>query len=388
MKKISELPASTTNGSAGYIPIVEGGVTLKILGSKLSKGLAKQVLTDAATITLDYSLGFNFFSIASIAATRTLLLTNAGDKDFGLIAIGATNGFKVIYNGTTLNLPTSGSATVSFVVDGTNVIWEITPTVIIATTTGGGGGGGGVVYDTNAQTYFTALAATDGTITTAQKTAYNKLVVDLKAANLYSKFTRLGTALGGTAASQAIDAITGASILTYNGTVNHSAAGIDADGSGYSNTNVLANTLLPGNFSFFLKLTENTVSIFNSYDFGNLVSGSNALAFSARLGSDEVKIFAAGGPFAIASTDAIGLWAATANSINELRLYKNGTAVISDITARTGTFPAAPLYLSTIDTSGSFNSNRNIPFYAFGTGFTDAEAIQANNIITTFLASI
>ena len=53
---------------------------------------------------------------------------------------------------------------------------------------------GGVSYDADAQTFFTAASITD----TTQKSAVNQLVLDLKSANIWTKFKAIYPFVGGT----------------------------------------------------------------------------------------------------------------------------------------------------------------------------------------------
>lgn len=393
-QKISELPVATGKGTGSFIPIVQGGVSKKILIDSIVSGLGtssggfvKQTLTDAATITINQASGNNLYKIASLAATRTIVLSNTIDNDFGAIIIGATNGFKLISNGTTLNLPASGSTSLSYIVDGANVIWEITPTTTVATS----GGGGGTAYDANAQTYFTAIEVTNLTpLTVPEKTKYNQMVVDLKAAGLYTKFTHLGTSIGGNASSHAVDAITGANQLTYTPTVDHTYAGMDpsaAGTAGFINTNILATSINPLNFSLFIKLTENTVGEFNSADFGRFDDAAvKRFAFSAKSGGGDLIFYYTNGAIIAPNVDAIGLYAVTSQNATDLRVYKNNALFTSSVSDRSAVInPSGTLLMGTGD-ENIYKSNRNIGFYALATGMTDAQILQAQIIISTFLA--
>ena len=57
----------------------------------------------------------------------------------------------------------------------------------------------GPVYDPDAQAFFTAESTAGVTLTTTQKTAVNNLVVNLKAANIWTKFKAIYPIVGGTA---------------------------------------------------------------------------------------------------------------------------------------------------------------------------------------------
>ena len=97
-------------------------------------------------------------------------------------------------------------------------------------------------YDTDAQAFFTAVEGGGDTLTTTEKDATNQLVLDLKAASLFSLFDAFYPFVGGTASShkwnlldpQNTDA---AYRMSFLGGMTHSATGIRGNG-----TNSVGNT--------------------------------------------------------------------------------------------------------------------------------------------------
>lgn len=126
--KISSLPDATTPSGNEYVPVTQGGVTKKMLTSALAgaagstvkingdqtikdtktfeespvvpaptasghavnKGYLDgqkpfQTLTDGATITWDYSEGYN--AKVTLGGNRTLAISNAADGDDGLLMV-------------------------------------------------------------------------------------------------------------------------------------------------------------------------------------------------------------------------------------------------------------------------------------------------------------
>lgn len=89
-------------------------------------------------------------------------------------------------------------------------------------------------YDTDAQTYFTAVDAVAGSpLTTPQKDAYNDWVVAEKAAGRYTARIAIYPIMGGNAAAHAINAKNpGTYNLTFTGTWTHDANGMKSNGVG------------------------------------------------------------------------------------------------------------------------------------------------------------
>ena len=101
-------------------------------------------------------------------------------------------------------------------------------------------------YDSDASAFFTAAGITD----TTQKNAVNQLVLDLKAASIWSKMDAIYPFVGGTSTTHRYNLKNTANFLiTFSGTLTHSATGVTPDGSsGYGNTGLTPSTI-SGNYT-------------------------------------------------------------------------------------------------------------------------------------------
>jgi hypothetical protein len=94
--------------------------------------------------------------------------------------------------------------------------------------------------DPDAQAFITAAAITDPT----QQAAINTLVVDLKAAFIWSKMLTIYPFVGGTASAHSYNLKnTAVGQLTYSTGVTHSSLGINGNGTAYCNTGLKASTI-------------------------------------------------------------------------------------------------------------------------------------------------
>ena len=105
-----------------------------------------------------------------------------------------------------------------------------------------GGGPTPPSYDTDAQAFFTAVEGGGDTLTTTEKDATNQLVLDLKAASLFTVFDAFYPFVGGTASSHKWNLLDpqdtdGAYRMTFLGGMTHSSTGIRGNG-----TNSVGNT--------------------------------------------------------------------------------------------------------------------------------------------------
>lgn len=111
------------------------------------------------------------------------------------------------------------------------------------------------VYDIDAQLFFDAETAAGVTLTTNEKNAVNQLVLDLKAASIWTKFHALYPIIGGSATSHKFNLkdprdLDAAFRLVFAGGVTHSSNGFVGNGTnGWANTFLNPNTIFPGGFS-------------------------------------------------------------------------------------------------------------------------------------------
>ena len=98
-----------------------------------------------------------------------------------------------------------------------------------------------VVYDPDAEAFFTAAGITD----TTQKNAVNQLVLDLKADSIWSKGIALYPFVGGTSSTHSYNLIDPTTYqLSYSGGITHSSTGIKGNGStGRYDTDIPLNVL-------------------------------------------------------------------------------------------------------------------------------------------------
>ena len=125
-----------------------------------------------------------------------------------------------------------------------------------------------VAFDPDAQLFIDAETAAGVILTKNQANAINQLVLDLKAANIWSKMHALYPIVGGTATAHKFNLkdprdLDVAFRLVFSGGVTHSSNGFAGNGTnGWANTFLNPNTLFPGGFS--------SIGIYNR------VSGTNS----------------------------------------------------------------------------------------------------------------
>jgi hypothetical protein len=241
-------------------------------------------------------------------------------------------------------------------------------------------------YDPDAQAFFTAEAAAGVTLTSTQETAVNNLVVNLKAAGIWSKFRALYPIVGGTATAHKFNLINPADTdaafrLVFSGGWVHSATGMLPNG-----TNTFANTFLSASANFTVYNTH--VSVYsrtqstggNQFDMGYFASGVSSFLLSAYNGSvgsavsDQYSNTQS--RIQYVNTNTLGHYIGNRLAINNHKLYKNGSQVASTTLSSNLGLTNQILYLAAYrsGTSAFGNSAREQAFASIGEGLTDTEA--------------
>ena len=264
-------------------------------------------------------------------------------------------------------------------------------------------GGGGT--DADAQAFITATG-----ISGTNATATNQLVVDLKAANIWTKMKCVYPLVGGSATSHKFNLkdprdLDAAYRLTFFGGGTFSANGYQPNGTNaYADTFLIPNTALTLNnshFSVYLKTNVAAaqydiavqddmgpgVGVVGGTFYINPRSATNTLDSSIST-SDANRIITA-------NSDSRGLFITSRTANNSLKQYKNSsllttqTALASGYQSRYSVPLGAFRYINDAgtDTYSSY-STREQAFASIGNGLTDAESLALYNAVQTFQTTL
>ncbi len=248
------------------------------------------------------------------------------------------------------------------------------------------GGSVGSSYDSDAQAYFTAAGITDS----GEKTAWNNVVIALKAAGLYTG-NIFYPFLGATATTQKFNAVNpantdGANRMAFAGGATYTTSGYTPNGTtGYGNTFFVPSSFGSNVGSFgFVSLTSAT----GGYDMaaGNgaaanvtlcIARFSNGNAFFGIGTSDFVTT--------VVNGDGKGLYAASRLNVSTMEGYKNGLQIITNGTDSFVPFAATPLFLGANNSGAGVPGNFSSRTFAFAfiipAGLTEAQHLTFYNII-------
>ena len=241
-------------------------------------------------------------------------------------------------------------------------------------------------FDSDAQAFFTATGITDST----QKNAINQLVLDLKAASLWTKFTALYPFVGGTAATHKYNLkdpqdTDGAYRITFTGGWTHDANGVSGNGTNAYGDTHLAPTAL-GLDSAHLSCW-NRSNVDNVYvDMGSTSnsSGGDDFQLVTRLGGVNYSMLNAPNVVGFASSDSSQLHVITRTSSTALAHYRNTTK--TTITKTSVTRNSLSIYISARNANGTaeYFDTKQKSFATIGSGLTDTDVSNLYTAITTF----
>jgi hypothetical protein len=232
--------------------------------------------------------------------------------------------------------------------------------------------------DSDAQAFATAASITDGT----QLSAVNTLVVDLKAAGVWSKMKVIYPFVGGSATSHKFNLkdprdLDAAYRLTFVGGWTHSSAGAQSNGTtGYANPNINANQIFTSTDGLMGVYTPSTSLINSSYIYGvsNMADSEWGMYYSS--GS---LIFGMYRSNSVSSTTTLpGLSAIGMETNGHRSVYKNNSRLISSAAGFISMPQNLKMYLSA--------RNANVNADAFASGLYSFSFISSTLTLTEYSA--
>ena len=252
------------------------------------------------------------------------------------------------------------------------------------------------VQDTSSRNYLKAIENAGVVPSVTQNAASNFLVTSEKAIGSYSLMTAQYPFIGGTGATHVFNlnnpnGLASGFTLQFWGTVNHSANGIQSDGTtGYADTKINANVNLTYNnthlshYSNIASVNENRgdIGVYGTTIDDRLLLTHN---YGGSYFSDLYTYLT--GRVAVASDTKTGLLIGTRTSSTSHNLFKNGVLIGSSSQTVGGVLPSRNIFLMAINgVGGSIGdlSNRPTQYVSIGLGFTNSISIQQSRAVTFF----
>ena len=238
--------------------------------------------------------------------------------------------------------------------------------------------GGG--FDADALAFFSRVTTAGGTLTTTEQNAVNQLVIDMKAANVWTSMKAVYPMVGASAAACAQNLKSSSFTGSFTSGWTFSSSGVTGNGtSAFMNTNFAPSSNLTLNSGHHSVYFRTNLPISTAVAFGVEQTGTPRMllypyAFSIGWISDLYdnvvsRLTSSTGP-------STGFVLATIASSSSHKLFKNSVELAASTSATTGTLPALNYYIGGLNLNGSTNyfSANQIAFYSLGDGLTDAQS--------------
>jgi len=253
----------------------------------------------------------------------------------------------------------------------------------------------GITYDADAQLFITATG-----ISGTNANAINQLVVDLKAASIWTKMKALYPMVGGTSFTckwnlkNPVDS-NAAFRLLFSGGGTFSSNGYQPNGTNaYADTSIIPSTMITINnqhLSYYSRTSA--MQSGTNYDMGSYNGGgTNVFALSISLGGTGAVSFInstnAGSFPSLTHSNASGFWLGnrTSSTANTHKLWKNGVNVGSTPSSTAGSLLSNTIWLGALPNPPlpGYFGNRECAFASIGDGLSDAEASAFYTAVQAF----
>lgn len=250
---------------------------------------------------------------------------------------------------------------------------------------------GALSFDADAQAVINAIEGTGTVLTTNDKFACNKLIVDLKNYGIWNKTKALYGFLGGTASAHKFNwkdprDLDAAYRLEFFGGWTHSSTGTLPNGSnGYADTKLIPLSVLSLN-STHISVYSRTNNNSSTPLISDIGGASDLLNIFPRYGAgNDVYMRVNSSPTAAVTTSATstGLYIANRVSAIETRNRINTSSYIQTV-ASTG-LTSTSLWLSR---QGTGYDNREQAFASIGDGLTDTEASNLYTAVQAYQTTL
>jgi hypothetical protein len=253
----------------------------------------------------------------------------------------------------------------------------------------------GITYDPDAQAFITASG-----ISGTNATAINQLVLDLKSANIWTKFKAIYPIIGGSASSHKFNLINpldtnGAFRLSFSTGWTHSSTGMLPNGtSAFTDTFIVPNTSLladSNHLSFYRRTNLATGS--SSSTIGSDNGSTGYCRMTIRGASNQTAHIYGGtnGTYNSPETSSLGLYVAVRSSSTASQLYKNGSLVGNGNSANGSTSQITQTLLigaARSSTSVTYYDNKQCAFASIGDSLTAGEVTSFNTAVATFQTTL
>lgn len=244
----------------------------------------------------------------------------------------------------------------------------------------------GPSYDPAAQTFFTTAGITDAT----EKTAVNKLVLDLKSYGIFTlpNFV-LYPMVGGTNTTTSYNLVNPALYqISWNGGVVSSSNGVQFNGvNAYGDTQFNPTSVGTGQNSFHISMYSRTNNSNTECEIGVEDSLFRGSSIFARLSGTTYYKINSNTNITHADANSLGFYISNRTASNVVNGWKNGVKLATGTAASTGNVNAKIFigaYNNVPNPLIRYYSTKQVATVTIGSGLTDTQAANLRTAIQTF----
>jgi hypothetical protein len=246
-------------------------------------------------------------------------------------------------------------------------------------------------FDADAQAFFDRVTTAGGSLSNTEKTAVNKLVLDMKSYSIWSKMKAIYPMVGASSAACAQNLKSSSFTGTFNGGITYASTGITGNGTtGFMNTSFIPSTNLStssGHWSFYCRTNSANAGI---YEIGSSQTSSSGPYNALIIKFSNSNFYAAYGDYSLTYNNANsqGFYIVNRNSSTITTGFKNNTKVINS--SQTATLSNIAFYIlaENVANISASHSNRECAFATFGNGLSDTEASNFYTAVQAFQTTL
>lgn len=258
--------------------------------------------------------------------------------------------------------------------------------------------------DADAQAFFDRVTTAGGSLSATEKTAVNKLVLDLKGYSIWSKMKAIYPMVGASSAACAQNLKSSSFTGTFNGGWTYASTGVTPNGTtGYMDTFFNPNTQLTTNnahLSYYSRTQPtNTTNYFVEIGSSNTAIGaqganylqlylkrlvqSNAAAFECNNWNSGIQA-------AFSNSDSRCMVIGSRTTSTSNKIYRNGTLQNTATSTNTSVNPNFNTYIGASNAAGTASnfSELQCAFASIGDGLTDTEAGNFYTAVQAFQTTL
>ena len=247
-------------------------------------------------------------------------------------------------------------------------------------------------FDADAVAFFGRVTTAGGSLSATEKAAVNTLVVDMKAAGIWSGMKAIYPMVGASAAACAQNLKSSSFTGTFSSGWTFASTGVTPNGtSAYMDTTFNPNTSLTSILSAHLAIYSRTQSRSGCDVAVN--QGGTELTIAADLnligiyGLSNIGSQYAGNT---STQTSVGFFLANRQSATNNKIIQGTTTLATQTASSSSTKPNANVYVGGQNNSGALNlpTSRQQAFVSIGDGLTDTQAGNFYNAVQAFQTTL